>query len=872
MNLSQKAGPISILLCFVSAAAADTVRETDSAMYPAQVSYDQRIPVPQTFLGHALGRAPVRHHELVAYLETVADLSDRISVETIGYSHERRPILFLTITSPANHRRIDAIRARHLALSEASANQDVSEDMPVVTWLNYGVHGTESSGMDAALPTAYYLAAAQGPEIERILEHSVILLTAVLNPDGHAKRASWFDAFGSQVVVSDPQHKEHDFDDRLLRTNHYGFDLNRQWLLLTQPESRAWIEKWHAWRPNVSVDYHEMGADKTYYFHPGVRTRTHPLIPDEAEALLLDTVRESEDFLDSEARLYYHGESFDNFYIGKGSTYPLVNGAIGILFEASAARGVELDTVHGLRSYRENIRKHFRTSIASIAGALNQRLELLRFQRRFYDSALDEADEHAVKAYVFDAANDAVRLYRFVDLLRAHRIKTYELNRDIEVDGTGFLAGTALIVPLRQPQYRMIRGIFDTMTEFEDSTFYDVSSWTMPLAFDLRYAALSGRQFRAGLLGAEIVPKPPAPAVLDSAPYGYAFAWSGYFAPRALNRILSAGLLASVATKAFALHTTRGPVEFQAGSVFVTFDRQERTPQEITAVMRTIAAEDGLTVHAVTSGRSPAGAAGVNPGGPSFMPLKAPKVLLVTGREVDLYDAGAAWHLLDFRMRMAVTLRDRDRLRGIDWSRYTHVVFPGGEYEGYVPDYLDELRRWVARGGTAIGIRQASPWLRAQVLDPTAEDSPPPGQAASADEPGPAERIDYGDKARNDAADVIGGAIFAGHLDITHPLGFGYRRRDLAVQKNTATVMPRPDNPYATVMAYSQQPLLSGYASAAKQEALAGTAALIAERQGEGSIVLFADDPNFRAIWYGTNKLFLNALFFSTIFAPASPQ
>ena len=158
------------------------------------------------------------------------------------------------------------------------------------------------------------------------------------------------------------------------------------------------------------------------------------------------------------------------------------------------------------------------------------------------------------------------------------------------------------------------------------------------------------------------------------------------------------------------------------------------------------------------------------------------------------------------------------------------------------------------------------------MLDRAAEDSPPPGQAAGANEPEPAERIDYGEKARNDAVDVIGGAIFAGHLDITHPLGFGYQRRDIAVQKNTAAVMPRPDNPYATVMAYSQRPLLSGYASAAKQEALAGTAALIAERQGEGSIVLFADDPNFRAIWYGTNKLFLNALFFSTIFAPASPH
>ncbi len=887
MNPTKIARLIPVLLFSLAAnpAAADIVRETDREMYPANVSYDANIPVPESFLGHALGRAPVRHHQLVEYLQTVAGLSDRMTVETIGYSHERRPILLLVITSPANHERIDEIRDRHIALTEPSENLGVSDDMPVVTWLNYGVHGAESSGMDAALPTAYYLAAAQGPEVERILDESVILLTAVFNPDGHAKRASWFDSFASQVVVSDPQHIEHDFDGQLFRTNHYGFDLNRQWLLLTQPESRAWGKKWHEWRPNVSVDYHEMGGDKTYYFHPGVTTRTHPLIPDEAEGLMLDTVRESEEFLDSEARLYYHGEGYDNFYIGKGSTYPLVNGAIGILFEASAARGVELDTAHGLRSYRENIRKHFRTSIGSIEGALSQRVELLHFQKRFYDSALDSADDHAVKAYVFDAPNDAARLFHFVELLKSHRIKAYELDRDIEVNGKAFLAGAALIVPLRQPQYRMIRGIFDTITEFEDATFYDVSSWTMPLAFNLHYEALSSRHFRASLVGTEVVPQPAAATAPDTAQYGYAFKWSGYFAPRALNRVLGADLLASVATKPFALHTTRGPVEFQAGSVFVPFDRQQQTPDEIAAVMRVIAAEDGLTVHAVTSGRSPSGIAGLNPGGPSFMPLKEPKVLLVTGRGVDLYDTGAAWHLLDFRMRMPVTMRDRDRLQGIDWSRYTHVIFPGGEYEEYAAAYLDQLRQWVARGGTVIGIRQASPWLRANVLDyvePTAEDateiiadvgnvapvSPLPGQAESPDEAEAAERIDYMDKERSDAVDVIGGAIFSGDLDTTHPLGFGYERRHIALHKNTVEVMPRPENPYATVIAYSEQPLLSGYASTTNREALAGTAALIAERWGEGSVVLFSDDPNFRAIWYGTNKLFLNALFFSTVFEP----
>ena len=135
---------------------------------------------------------------------------------------------------------------------------------------------------------------------------------------------------------------EHGYSWRFMRTNHYGFDLNRQWLLLTQPEPRAWMRKWHEWRPNITVDYHEMGGQQTYYFHPGVRTRTNPLVPERAEELLEQTVRTSQNFLDGEGRLYFHGERFDNFYIGKGSTFPLLNGGVGILYEAAAALGRDL--------------------------------------------------------------------------------------------------------------------------------------------------------------------------------------------------------------------------------------------------------------------------------------------------------------------------------------------------------------------------------------------------------------------------------------------------------------------------------------------------------------------------------------------------
>ena len=292
-----------LLLALICLPAFADFRNAEGDMFPANISYDPSVPTPESFLGFKLGQEPVRHHQLVDYITMVAEQSPRLSVEVIGYSHERRPILFVVATSEENHANLDDIREQHRRLSGDGQPPESIDDMPMVTWMNYGVHGAEASGMDTALPFVYHLAAAQGDEIEAILDDSVILVTAIFNPDGHSKRIAWVDAYGGRRAISDPSHVEHRFSWSFARTNHYWFDLNRQWLLLTQPEPRAWMRKWHEWRPNLTVDYHEMGSNQTYYFHPGVKTRTNPLALDEAERLMAETARFSEDVLDAEGAL-----------------------------------------------------------------------------------------------------------------------------------------------------------------------------------------------------------------------------------------------------------------------------------------------------------------------------------------------------------------------------------------------------------------------------------------------------------------------------------------------------------------------------------------------------------------------------------------
>ncbi|MEM9401479.1 MAG: M14 family zinc carboxypeptidase [Pseudomonadota bacterium] len=850
-----------LLLALASAPALADVREAEAEMFPAGVSYDPAIPTPESFLGFKLGEHPVRHHQMVDYLMQVAEQSPRMSAEIIGYSHERRPIVFIVVTSPDNHASLDDIKARHRRLSGDGEPPATIDDMPIVTWVNYGVHGAEASSMDTALPFIYHLAAAQDAETIDILDNSVVLVTAVFNPDGHAKRIAWVDDYGGQRVISDPNHIEHQFSWTFARTNHYWFDLNRQWLLLTQPEARAWMRKWHEWRPNLTLDYHEMGSNQTYYFHPGERTRTNPLALEEAERLMEATGRYSAEALDDEGALYWQGERFDNYYVGKGSTFPLVNGGVGILFEAAAAMGREMDTRNGLRTFRGNVRKQLRTSIASIRAGAGLRTEYLDYQKMFYESALDEAGSYPTKAFVFSAGGDQARLAAFADILTYHRISVESLAADATVDGQTFDADESLLVRLSQPQFRMIRSIFETVDTFEDATFYDVSTWTMPLAFNLDYAALDTRELRGIRTAAFDGVDTASPAEdIPKSSYGYVIEWQSYYAPKAVSALLETGMLARAAKKPFQVFTAAGERRLSRGDVVIPMDLQSMSADDIHAhVVKAAASAPDIRVHSLTSGQSVNSTSGVNVGGPSFEPLTAPKAVLVVGEAVSRYDSGEMWHLLDYRMEMPLVLVELDQLDSLRLSDYTHLIMPTGRYNDLDNEFGDRLDTWIREGGTAVGVRGGAQWLQELTANGDSDED-----ESSDDAP---ERFSYAEKDKREAVDIIGGAIFAGDLDVTHPMGFGYDARDIALHRSGTSLLDTPENPYGVVIRYTDSPLLSGYASDDNVAEIAGTPALVAQRRGRGAVILFADNPNFRGYWYGTNRLFLNSLFFSTAFS-----
>ncbi len=300
---------------------------------PMDVSYNPDIPTPESIFGFQVGEFHLRHDQLTAYMEALARTSDRVALEEYGRTYEQRPLLLMTITSARNLQNIDRIKQQHKTLSDPARALSVPvEDMPGVVWIGYSVHGNESSGSNAAPLVAYYLAAAEGPEVEALLNRTVILLDPCFNPDGLSRFAHWANMHRGKNQIADPNHREHQEVWPGGRTNHYWFDLNRDWLLLQHPESRGRVARFHEWMPNVLTDHHEMCTNRTFFFQPGIPSRNNPLTPEKTYELTSAIAQYHAEALDRTGALYYTQESYDDFYIGMGSTYPDLNGGIVILF------------------------------------------------------------------------------------------------------------------------------------------------------------------------------------------------------------------------------------------------------------------------------------------------------------------------------------------------------------------------------------------------------------------------------------------------------------------------------------------------------------------------------------------------------------
>lgn len=824
---------------------------------PDGITFDKSIPTPEQVLGAEVGEWHVRHDQLINYMYAVAEASDRVTITEYARSYENRPFLMLTITSPKNHGNIDKIKKEHVQLTDPnkSNNLDISK-MPAVVSLHYSIHGNEPSGTNASMLVVYYLAAAQGKEIDQMLDNTVILVDPSINPDGLNRFASWANTHKSiNVAVTDPNSREFNEMWPGGRTNHYWFDLNRDWLPVQHPGSRGRIGKFHEWKPNILNDHHEMGTNSTYFFQPGIPSRTHPLTPDKNQALTAAIAEFHAEEFDKNQNLYYTKESFDDFYYGKGSTYPDVNGSVGILYEQASSRGHAQESVHGVITFPFTIKNHFATSLSTLKAAQALREDLLGHMRDFYLEKAKAAESATIKAYVFGDSKDQARTYHLADIIKQHKIKIYELDRDMQSDDYTFEKGKSYVIPTNQPQYQLLTAIFERRTEFTDSLFYDVSAWTLPYAFNLPFAELTTRDFSDNILGKEFDGKLKDNGNLigGRSNYAYAFEWNEYYTPRALYRLLNNGVRAKVASLPFTASTPAGTKEFGYGTILIPLgvqDDQEMVHQLVEQAVK----EENLEIYNISSGLA---SKGVDLGSNSFANLRKPEVMMISGPGTNSSEIGEVWHLFDQRYHMPLSIVEQQRVNGSMLDRYNVIVVSGFSYRDLSANALEELKRWVSNGGTLIAYKQGVNWAKQQGLanvDFIYNNS----SSDDADN----ELRPYVKQGSDSGAQVIGGAIFNVKLDLTHPLAYGFSHENIRVLRNSTMFMKKGDNRYSTPMVYTDSPLASGYISDKNNELLAGTAGAVISRYGRGKVVSMTDNPNFRAFWYGTNKLFMNAVFF----------
>ena len=822
--------------------------------------FDPAIPTPQQFLGYDIGSRYTRHDQLVAYFNELARLSGRIKVQEIGRSYEGRPLLIATVTAGANRARLETLRQQHATLVDPAQPRSAAGDSPVVVWLGYSVHGNETSSGEAAMLTAYYLVANRSAETAQWLQQAVVLIDPAQNPDGRDRAANWHNAYASSPASADPADKEHVEPFPQGRTNHYFTDLNRDWLALTQQDSRPKIEVFHQWYPNVQIDFHEMGKDSTYYFEPSPESMHSPLLPASSYAFNKTLARYHAASLDALGSLYYTGENFDNFSPVYGSTYPDFHGAVGVTVEQASSRGRVQESANGPLTFPFTIRNQVATGLGTVRGAVAEREGLLTLQKTFFQSALKQAGQQPVKSFVFGDAHDPSLTRRLLELLLLHRIEVHALASEATVDGRRFLPGSAYVVPAVQPQFRLVHSIFADTPPIKGDVFYGSTSYAIAPAYGV---ASAGSRSRLPT-GARITALPSLQGGVQGGQAGYAYVidWRDYNAGRALYALQAKGLSTRAALRPFTAGTAAGERDFAPGSIVVPVAGQPLQGAALLDAVTVAAGAAGVQAYAFSSGQS---RSGIDLGSDGIKALRRPAVALVMGEGVNATEIGSAWFLLDQHLQLPASKIDPSQLGRVSLDRYTSIVLAGGKYDAVDDAAVAALKHWIQAGGSLVTYGTASRWAIGKKLAD--------GETLGAEDPVPQDdRRDFGDQRDIAAIERVSGNILSADIDTSHPLGFGVPRRQLAVNKETTVVLQPSANPFSTVVRVDAPARVNGYLSERNHARVSGSAWLLVSPQGKGNVVLFADDPAHRKYWHGTDRLLVNALFFGNLLNPDKPR
>ena len=807
--------------------------------------YNKSIPTPLSVIGHEVGEFHISHDKLSHYVQEISRASNRVKLVNRGKSYENRTSWLMIITSESNHSRLEEIRKQHLELSN-SKNKDIDvSNMPIVVYQGFSVHGDEPSGSNASLPLMYHLLASNSQETIELLENTIILLDPSFNPDGLQRFSQWANSNKNQSLTADPNDREYNQYWPRGRTNHYWFDLNRDMLPNQLVETNAKVKTFTEWLPNILTDHHEMGTNSSFFFQPGVPERKNPLISDLNQALTREIGTYHEKALNSIGSLYYSEEDYDDFFFGKASTYPDANGSIGILFEQGSSRGHIQESVNGLLTFPFTIRNQLTAAFSTLEAAKNMRVKLLNYMKDFYDDQI-ELNPNSSDNIVFGKLKDESTVYHLADLLNSHKIKFNKISEDVVLNGKKYTKDNSFIIPMNQPKRTLINAMFYTQTEFKDSLFYDVSAWTFPLAFNVNYSYTDNlsKSSVSKLFGEEVTQtKKPVGNVDSKSEYAYLFEPHEYYAQAAVYHLIKEGIRVKTATRKFSINGK----EFDFGTYLIPVQNQSLSSEDIYIKLLEISNTYNINFESQATGIT----SGIDLGSDYFIIVNEPKIGLIVGDGVRSYDAGEIWHLLDTRYNIPITKLDVDDLRYIDLSKYSHIILP--DYNGSKLR-SEQINEYINGGGNLIAYRNSVKWVSNNLneLEFLTNDLKASG-------------VSFSDREKFYGAQQTGGAIFESNIDRSHPVNYGIESNTLPLFRNSNVYMSKSEQSFNNPITYSSNPLMSGYISGENLSLLKNSVPFKIIRSGKGKILLMTDNTNFRAFWFGTNRILLNMLFHSNI-------
>lgn len=833
---------------------------------------DPSFPSLEKLLGHPLATRFSDARAVEQAIDGIDAASDRVSVVSYGSSVEGRPLRAMIITTPERQRELDEVRATNLRLTDPRSISESETDrligsLPAIVWISAGVHGNESSSPEAALALAWQLAAGIDERTTAILQDAVVIVDPVLNPDGRARYVDWYRRTASEPPNASWNAAEHAEPWPGGRTNHYFFDLNRDWAWLTQQESRARIAFYRRWMPHTHVDLHEMGPFSTYFFFPAAPP-FHQVLPPEVATWGQIYGAANAAALDKVGAAYYVGENFDMFYPGYGDSWPTFNGAIGMTFEqaGSGRAGIAIRRPDGtLLTLHDRVRNHFITALTTVETTVRRRQERLRDFAAFWRSAI--SSDATPRTIFVRVDRDPALGHRLASVLTQNGIEVHRLAAPATLQArryyaarnerTTFPEGT-LAVSTRQPRRHLATALLEPKTAARDTFFYDLSAWSLPVAYGLpAFESESALPASAQIWSESAAPK--GNVVGGPATVAYLIPWEPLHAASAVWSLLRQGIVVHSATRPFTINGRHHP----AGTAIV-FSAQQHPDlhREVAGVVERF----GITAYATATGLSEKG---ITLGSDRVVPLRAPSVALLTDEPTGSNDVGELWFLLERELGVPFTMLRAEEVGRASLASYDVILMPDGQWAGFLDSAKTaSLRSWVSAGGVLVAMeeaaraltRKASGLTSAELLRDMKEDE----KSAEAKEREKRLKEDRRTMTRFEKEEVdrlerIPGAIYRVRVDTTHHLGFGFPGEAYVLKGNGAPFRT-VDAGHVVARFAPETTAVSGYSSPNRARDVASSPYLQEFAIGRGKVYLFAESPTFRLFWLGTTKFVVNSM------------